>query len=523
MRILYSSEGDLWIRAVTGGEARRLTNGAEDERDAEWSPDGKRIAFMSTRSGHQDVWVVDVAGGAPRQLTTKSMDMDETRFGLEWSPDGSSIVFVSNQGEWDHDDLWLVPVDSGAPRRLTTGLRVQQDPAFSPDGKWLAVSAYRHEEFWYGDMMDLYLVDAATGAERKLALPLVTAGPPVWSPDGRELLFSRADEGNLHLWRVGIDDEKHATKITYADGSINRYAYSGDGRWIAFVYSSPTRPSALAVIPPDGGDLRIVADVAPPLRGVRAPRDVAYRSFDGKFIHGFLYLPPDADQGGKWPALVQVHGGGTNLYRNGFNAIEQYFAQKGYIVLAINYRGSSGYGRGFQDLSTRDWGGGQAHDAAIAAAYLRSLPIATGKVGIYGYSYGGMMSMAAIVRHPDAFDAAVAMAGVYDPVLAYQGRDRLGRLFTELGHGGSPQTAPEIYQRTSAINKIAALKTPVLVMHGEADVRVPFNQFPAIVKALRSTTRCSPRSRTRVSHTDSVSSRTVLTCTPDASSGSRST
>jgi dipeptidyl aminopeptidase/acylaminoacyl peptidase len=335
-------------------------------------------------------------------------------------------------------------------------------------------------------MTDLYLVNVAAKKARKLALPTYISGQPAWSPNGQELLVAVVDHADTNLWRVGLDDEKHPTQVTYLEGNIPQYAYSPDGQSIAYLHSSPVRPSALMVMPATGGSARAIADVAPALRAARAPKRVAYRSFDGKFIQGFLYMPPGAETAGaKFPALVQVHGGGTNLYRNGFNAIEQLFAQKGFIVLAVNYRGSSSYGRGFQDLSTLDWCNGQAQDAAEAATYLRQLATSNGKVGIYGYSYGGIVSMAAAARFPDAFDAATPMAGIYDFAAAYEPADRVGKLFYELGHGGSPAKNPSAYEHSRTLSHISKVKAPILELHGEADVRAPFSQQAALAAELK--------------------------------------
>lgn len=485
-KIAYLSGGDIWTVPAAGGSPSRVTQGQEDERGITWSPDGAQIAFMSTRSGSQDVWVVPAAGGAPRQITTKSMDADEVRFEAEWAPDGRQLVFVSNKAAWDRDDLWLAPAAGGEPQRLTTTIRTRFTPVWSPDGRQIALQAFRHEEFTYGDMTDLYVVDVAARRERKLPLPTWISGQPAWSPDGKELIVGIVDRADTNLWRVGLDSPAHPTQLTYVEGNIGDYSYSADGKWIAYLHTSPVRPAALMVMPAQGGEARALVDVAPPLRDVRAPKKVAYRSYDGKYIQGFLYLPPGAERAGaKFPSIIQVHGGGTNLYRNGFNAIEQLFAQKGFVVLAINYRGSSSYGREFQDLSTLDWCNGQAQDAAEAARYLRTLPVSNGKVGIYGYSYGGITTMAAAARFPDAFDAAVPMAGIYDFALAYKPADRVGKLFYELGHGGSPEKNPKAYAHSRTLSHIAKVKAPVLTLHGEADVRAPFEQFGALVTELK--------------------------------------
>jgi dipeptidyl aminopeptidase/acylaminoacyl peptidase len=203
------------------------------------------------------------------------------------------------------------------------------------------------------------------------------------------------------------------------------------------------------------------------------------------YINGFLYLPPDFDPAEKYPGLVQVHGGGHNLYRNGFNGVEQFLAQQGYVVLAINYRGSAGYGRAFQDLAIEDWGGDQARDAAAAGEFLKALDYSNGKVGIYGGSYGGITSMAAVTHSPDTFDAAVPMRGIYDFAAAYEEADRIGKIFTMRGHGGTPEENPAAYERSRSLSRVDRLKTPLLVMHGGRDVRAPSSQHQMLITELK--------------------------------------
>src|SRR5439155_13236532 len=175
----------------------------------------------------------------------------------------------------------------------------------------------------------------------------------------------------------------------------------------------------------------------------------------------------------------------TNSYLRGQNLHQQYLANQGFAVLAINYRGGSGFGRPFKDLSINDWADGQARDAAAAARFLRTQPYSNGKVGIYGYSYGGIMSMAAIAREPDAFDAAVPMAGIYDFGDAYKNADRLGRIFIKTGHGGAPEEKPEVYAVSNTLARLRNIRTPLLITHGEADVRAPYRQYLLAVDSLR--------------------------------------
>ena len=185
------------------------------------------------------------------------------------------------------------------------------------------------------------------------------------------------------------------------------------------------------------------------------------------------------------PALVQVHGGGTNSYYQGTNLVEQYLASKGFVVLAINYRGGSGFGREFQELSIEDWLNDQSKDPGAAADWLRQQPYVNDKVGIYGGSYGGMQSMSAITRTPDKFDAAVPMRGIYSQALTLPYADRLGQIFAITGHGGTPEERPEIYEKTETLARMDRITAPVLVMHGEQDIRAPFKNFELAVERLR--------------------------------------
>jgi dipeptidyl aminopeptidase/acylaminoacyl peptidase len=196
-------------------------------------------------------------------------------------------------------------------------------------------------------------------------------------------------------------------------------------------------------------------------------------------------LPSQIEQAQRCPSLVQVHGGGTNSYMRSQNLVEQYLASKGFVVLAINYRGGSGFGRPFQDLGVEDWLNGQARDPGAAADFLRTLPSVNGKVGIYGGSYGGMQSMAAITRTPDKFDAAVPMRGIYSQSMTFDLMDRVGKIFSKTGHGGLPTERPEIYAKSNTIDRFSEIRVPLLIMHGELDDRAPFRNYDLAVAELK--------------------------------------
>ena len=384
--------------------------------------------------------------------------------------------------------MWLADVASGRTRQLSKSLMAASTPAWSPDGKTIALLGNAKKGFWYEDLQDIWLLDPAKGTERTVKMQIYATDqlhsqPVIWSGDSSHLFFVYHERGDINLWTVAASGGV-ATRLTNELGTMRGLEADTKGDAFVYVRTTPTSGGEVEYLPGIGGPPRQVTDAAAQWENVFEPQEVAYRSYDGLYIQGFLYLPQNMPAGKKYPALVNVHGGGTNSYWRGQNLLENYLASKGYVVLAINYRGGSGFGREFQDLSINDWANGQAHDAAMAADFLRSLPYVTGKVGIYGYSYGGIMSMATIARYPDKFDVAVPMAGIYDFADAYTNADRLGKIFIRTGHGGPPDERKEIYDISNTLARVKNIKTPLLVMHGEADVRAPFHQFQMVVKIL---------------------------------------
>lgn len=497
--LLYSAARDLWLvdaalaapvdGAIESAGVRRLTNDDLDERSARPSPDGTTVAFYSGRSGHQDIWLVPTDGSrAVRQLTRESMADDDFRFAPAWSPDGSRIAYFSNKADYWEDDIWVVDVATGRERQVSRGLMASSTPVWSPTGDRIALLGTSKDEYWYEDLAYLYVLDPAAGTERIVDMQVHATDwlhnlGTYWSPDGTELYFPYLERARMELWRVPADGGV-ATRMTSMGGHFRGYHANSDVSGFVFVRSTPTRGTEIDHLDARGGTVRRLTSFSTRWEGLVEPEEIAFRSWDGLYIQGFLFLPPDFDPTRQYPSLVQVHGGGTNSYLHSLNTTEQYLAQQGYVVLAINYRGGSGFGRPFQDLGVRDWANGQARDAAAAGEFVRDQRWSNGKVGIYGYSYGGITSMAAIARVPDAFDAAVPMAGIYDFGDAYMNADRLGKIFIRTGHGGAPDDVPEVYAISNTLARVENVETPVLTMHGEADVRAPYRQFELAVDIL---------------------------------------
>ena len=486
--IVFVRSSRLWWIALAEEKPRALTSAMQGLRDPVFSPDGRTVAFYSTEGGAQDIWLVSLDGGEARRLTSGSMSVDDGRFAASWSPDGTRIAFVSNKADYWADDVWVVEVKSGSARQLSRGIvNIGPRPVWSPRGDQILVAGTAKRDYWYLDLADLFLVDPASGAETRLAMPIHATAynqPAFWSADGRRIFFVYQERGEHYLWAVpavgGV-----ATRVSHIGGVMSGLTAARGAEAFAFARSSATEGSDIYYLPATGGPERRLTHLAPRWAGLQEPIEVSFPSFDGLYIQGFLYLPPQARSGQRCPALVQVHGGGTNSYMRGLNLTEQYLASRGYVVLAINYRGGSGFGRAFQDLAIHDWLNGQALDPGAAADYLRRLPYVNGKVGIYGGSYGGMQTMAAMTRTPEKFDAAVPMRGIYSQTLTFDLMDRVGKIFSKTGHGGLPQERPEIYAKSNTIDRFANIRAPVLIMHGERDDRAPYRNFELAVAELR--------------------------------------
>ncbi|WP_394749684.1 S9 family peptidase [Spongiimicrobium salis] len=489
-KIVFSRGGDLWTIGVGEEAPKRLTNDTLDERAPRPSPDGKSVAFYSGRTGYQDIWMVATDGsGTLKQLTKGAMALDDYRFAPSWSPNSQQIAYYSFKGDYWEDDIWVVDVVSGKERQVSQNLMAMSKPVWSPDGSQIALFANAKDEYWYEDLSYIYLIDPLKGTDKKLkmqvdATDLLFNHTVSWSGDGKELFFPYQERSEVELWRVpsagGV-----ATRVTNMGGTFFNYHASSNGDAFVFVRSTSTRGNDVDYIKSEGGTPKRLTYFATNWKGLQEPEEISYRSWDGLYIQGFVYYPPAFDVSKTYPSLVHVHGGGTNTYYKRLSLNEQYLAQLGYVVIAVNYRGGSGFGRTFQNLSINDWGNGQAKDAAAASDFIRAQAWSNQKVGIYGYSYGGITSMAAITRVPEAFNAAVPMAGIYDFGDAYTNADRIGKIFTKTGHGGSPEERPEVYAISNALSRVENVKTPLLIMHGEADVRAPFRQYELAVKILK--------------------------------------
>jgi len=356
---------------------------------------------------------------------------------------------------------------------------VNTDAAWSPDSRRIVAIANTVNEHWYGDDADLWLVGPGEGPATGLtpdgghSWRLEGTGV-AWSPDGATIYALSQRDGDRNIAAVPAGGGVR-TPVTNVIGTVTDFVLSPDGGTLPLVQASPTTPPALFTLPSAGGRLRRLTDCyqrvarnlrarADPLPHVRWPllRRVSLSLAGFRRAHAACY-----------PGLIQVRGGGTDAYGNGWHPIEQWFARRGFVVLAIEYRGSSGYGRDFAALSYADWGGGQTRDTVAPGEWLRAQPYISA-VGLYGQSYGGFLTLHGIVAAPALFAAAADLYGKTNMCTAQVTADRVERIFVARDYRGRLATEiPEAMQRASTHRRLREIRTPLLILHGDQDRRVP--------------------------------------------------
>ncbi len=364
---------------------------------------------------------MDADGGNPRVILNDT-DFFDYHYGRTFgtplvSPDGKSFLFRSHRSGWIN--IWAAPTEGGEPWQIAAADADQSDAAWSPDGTQIAYIEN------HNGTLDLRVVAADGGAPRVVVAPETgVCGAPSWSPDGTRLSYLYGDVTTPNdVWMVDV-----------AEGTRRQLTHSMLGGGVAE---------------------RLVT-----------PEKIVYESFDGLRIHAYLYRPRDA--AGPYPGIVWVHGGPTSQYMDTFQPQVQFFVQAGYVVLQPNIRGSSGYGRHFEDLNDRDWGHDDLRDVIAGAEFLRSLPEVDAKhIGITGTSYGGIMSMDAVAfAPPGVFQAAIPCSG-YGDFLHMADEQELRHLkLLEFEFGKLPE-AEAIYRRCSPIYALRDATTPCFLIHGE--------------------------------------------------------
>lgn len=475
--VTHESEGDIWSVEIATGRTRRLTTDWMADRSAVWSPDGKEIAFYSTRWNRSAMYVMSAEGErAGLRKVAELGDVWPQGFGGQgpvWTADGKGLLFcLGREAHFYSREIYRVSSAGGAePERLTPPDNSRNNwPSPSPDGKRIAYIADRsgYLNIWTmaPDGTDHRQVTRAEQDQDYIENDHIQTMGLRWSPDGRRILYFTNRLGNLELQAVDVMSGA-VQVVENKDGSHHPVGWLDD-QTVAYVYESYRSTPEIFVKPLKGAARQVTHSTYAAFRPEHFEKleTATWQSADGVKVHGYLRRPSWLKPGERLPGLVMSHTYNVGQYYNQWVPIFSYIVQSGYIVLQVNHRGSSGFGKKFRELPKGNWGHAQLKDHVSAAAYLRALPeVGTGRVGMLGYSMGGYLTQLAITNEPQLFDAAVAVFGLGELY-----GDPARNLKNYLWHfGGSQVQFPEGYARSSPITKVSQMRTPLLIIHSDAD------------------------------------------------------
>jgi dipeptidyl aminopeptidase/acylaminoacyl peptidase len=573
---------DLWSMPTAGGDPTRLTRDPGSDFNPRFSPDGKTLFFLSSRSGSVQVWSMPTAGGPPTQVTDHPLSIGN----LTVSPSGEQLAFSADVfidcpdlactakrledeaadprtgrvydrmfvRHWDtykdgrRSHLFVQPVGGGAPVDVTQGVDGDvptkpfggaEDFAFSPDSKHLVytVRLAGKGEPWSTNF-DLYAVPTAGGTPR-----LLTADNPAWdahpvfSPDGKTLAFAsmkrpgyEADKftvrtmawpdgsptaltphwdrsassmtfapdgasllviaqnfGQRSLFRVPLDPKGKIQELVH-DGSLSGPVPLGDR--ILLAKHDLSHPTELYTVPSGGGDLTALThinDTKVAAARMGEPEQFSFKGAKGDTVYGYLVKPVDFDPAKTYPIAFLIHGGPQGSFGNMFhyrwNA--QTYAGAGYAVVMIDFHGSTGYGQAFTDAIGDDWGGKPLTDLKKGLAHATSVYpwMQADNACALGASYGGFMINWIASQWPDRFRCLVNHDGVFDARIMYYATEELW--FPEWEHRGPYYENPKAHEKHNPALFVDKWKTPMLVVQGALDYRVPEDQGLGTFTALQ--------------------------------------
>ncbi|HLO20637.1 MAG TPA: S9 family peptidase [Sphingomicrobium sp.] len=525
---------NIWRMDASGSWPVQLTQSDDGQGGFALSPDGKTLYYQQDKGGNEqyDIYAVSTAGGAPKNLTN-TPDLREDS--LLISPDGQSMAMSTKKSSEGQVNLAVMDLASGEVRALTR----EADPQW----RWNAVawsdggrSLIANRGFTDGTAGEVWKVDVASGTATKLlgkpdvvytasdatrdgslvalttnegtkqphAAVFVPASgairtlkPTPWeqnsgaiSPDGRSMVVQTGEDGRQRLDLVDLKTlaEQPLSMPPGVNATIGTQPFTKDSQRLLILHSGADTPSELQAFDVGAGRTTqlthlAMATLAP--EHLPKSRIITYKSYDGTLVSAVVTMPFNLRRDGNNPAVVMPHGGPTGQTNDGFNRYATALASRGYVVIQPNPRGSTGYGLAFQKANFQDLGGGDLKDEVAAKQFLvDSGYVDPKRVGIFGGSYGGFMTLMAIGRTPDEFAAAVDLFGIIDWRTMWQHEDALLQAYQK-SLLGSPDENPKVYDATSPLTYIGAVKAPLLVQQGENDIRVPAGQAKQVVEALK--------------------------------------
>jgi dipeptidyl aminopeptidase/acylaminoacyl peptidase len=464
-----SEQHDIYCWSVEDGKLENLTPDTEESIEAEFSisPDGERIALISDRSGRFEAYVVSVKGGDWK----KAAEFEFPVCGVRWSPNGRWLaVTVAGRGEDYY--TYLVSMESGEQIAIgdANGPINARQAYWSPDSSMLVFSS---------NLKGYYNIGLYDIGLRRYAW--LTSGKgdkehPVWSPDGRRIAFILGQGPKNSLAAIDLILRETAV-CRHEPGVYHRPAFTPDGKTLVFSFENPRNPPSLYRLTlPDGIPIRLTHSVPAQEFGnyFVLPEEVEYRSLDGRMVPALLFKPAEASP--ESPAVVYVHGGPNWLTMINWDAFVQHLVSRGWVVIAPNYRGSTGYGQEWQVLSRFDLGGGETRDVVAAADYLIQQRLAhPERIAVTGRSHGGYLTMTCLTQYPDRWAGGAAVVPFLNWFTAHQ-NSRQDLQHWDLENFGDPQKDTNRYYERSPFFFLEKIMAPVQLICGTNDPRCPASE-----------------------------------------------
>lgn len=532
-----SGRNNLWLVSAEPGWPTQLTVSDQRQTSPAWSPDGKWIAYTSDYDGDEqwDIFFVSPKTGQVVNITNTREISEESP---TWSPDGRYLAYTVKPRTSSVYEIDIFDTLMRDTKHLTSGTPKDQmnvNPVWSADSKWIAYTQQQAK----GTDSNIFVAEVATGKSTLLTPDqgeqLYTANE--FSPDGKHLLVtSNASNGyeNVGLldvvskkinwltqdkWEISggnfSPDGKSVTWTANVDGNIDIHlhdlasskttslplpkgvnglggaesAFTRDGSRLLYHHNGPTSPNDVWVYSLADGKSRqitnsLVAGVRP--EDMVEPFLVHYPSRDGKWIiSAFVYVPYNMARSGQNAAIVYVHGGPTSQTVNSFSRIIQHMVNQGYMVIAPNYRGSTGYGKEFQHANLFDMGGGDLQDVLAAADWIKQTGyLDPRKIALMGGSYGGYMTMMGVTKAPDVWAAGVPIVPFVNYFTEIANEDPVLREM-DLATMGDPVKNKALWEDRSPINFVDRIKAPLLLLAGGHDPRCPKSEAMQVLDAVK--------------------------------------
>ena len=481
---------DLYAIPGAGGEIINLTNTpAIREQDPRWSHDGNTIAFAyKTKDGSQyDIALLDWSTRKVHKLTNEQQPGFSWNV-VAWSSDDKTIYAGRVNPPFTDADVYRIDVATGKTENLTShqGTIRYLASSLSPDGGTLLVSSDAK-----GGYMNIALLDVATRKMTWVTDLKWEASSGNFSPDGKRYTYTVNEDGVIDAYLVDRSTNE-AKKVdlphglNYFSGNPNEFAPQSDR--VIVSHEASNQPGDLWVYNLHSRQTdQLTFSAIASLRATPLPPSqiVHYKSFDGKIITALLWMPFNLKRDGNNPALVLPHGGPTGQMVDYWNTDVAALTSRGYVCIAPNPRGSTGYGLDFQKANFQDLGGGDLRDEIAGVDFLKATGyIDSKKIGIYGGSYGGFMTLMAIGKTPDIWAAAVDLYGIISWSTMLKSSDpELNEYLKALL--GNPEENRKVYEEDSPITYIRSEKAPLLVLQGDNDPRVPKEEAQQVVDILR--------------------------------------